>query len=372
MEYDYEIYQIVLVQSVWRRKLVVRKTMHIFSLVTKIQAFARGVLVRRYMSQMLPNAARSEMPSAPSRPGKSATGIEKQLHVLSSHKRAKARRTRSPPASSTYPPTLKVANICAIIIQTYWRSYVCRICFFQSLADVVVVQSVVRRWLTWRRLAQAFDNREVREQQTSNYPHALTGGRSAHFVKLESLDSGNESVSAAGKKRQTSVPFRILSEEDVEQAPIPRQPSIPSHQKRPFQQTDPRIQRERQNDQQACSNGHFDDPSRFGGSRDVWSRSGATKAVLHKQSHLHGSGRPDNGGHEHAAPASRRIGSQGHIGGTSSLSHQRTLSSEQYARSKGWNAQEEIDKEGTRKLMNQWKQKDMVNSWKIEKPKPGR
>jgi myosin heavy subunit len=40
----------------------------------------------------------------------------------------------------------------AIAIQSYWRSFVCRIDFELAIMDITIVQSVARRWLILRRI----------------------------------------------------------------------------------------------------------------------------------------------------------------------------------------------------------------------------
>jgi hypothetical protein len=306
-------------------------------------------------------STRLEMPPSPSPCAKDTLSSEKHSHIRASYERAKTRKKAALHSRSLYPPTLEVARIGALIIQTYWRRYVCRICFLLSFADVVVVQSVARRWLTCRRLAPA---RASYRRNSSKQHVKLRNSQTevvrsfAQFDKPESLNPRFLSAArAAAEDSQASVPSRNLPDEDAEQTPIPA---------RPYHG----VERERHKVQQ-LGPGHFDDPSRFGGSRDVWNRSGAAKETVLSptNSYWHGNPRVESiSSHELATAAARQYGSQG---GSNTGNH-RTISSKQYARSKGWNAQEEIDKEGTRKLMNQWKQKDMVNSWKIEKPKPGR
>jgi IQ calmodulin-binding motif len=335
------------------------RTRNVFSLIIKIQALCRGALARMAVSAM---SGRSETPPSTSRSGKSAFVSEKSAHMRTSYERAKARKKAAPQARALYPPTLEVAKICSIIIQTYWRSYVGRICFLQSLADVVVVQSAARRWLTYRRLAtgrlpaRGSDRRNSRKQHMKpQYSETEVVRSFAQFAKHPAAEGS-----------QTFVPLRNFSDEDAEQAPIPAQPYL-----QPYRD----VERDVHKIQQQHSHGHFDDPSRFGGSRNVWNRSGAANEVVLSQSnsYRHGKPRVESSSQELTMATSRQYyGSQGSSRAVVSNGNHRTISSEQYARSKGWNAQEEIDKELTRNLMSQWKQKDMVNSWKIEKSKPGR
>ena len=100
MNYIYDLYCITVAQSVCRRFLAFNKSAIRLANVLYIQAIYRGYRVRSELSQYV---------------------VEGQEEVA------------------------------ATLIQTQWRSYDAQMNYINTLADILIVQSVVRRWLTLRR-----------------------------------------------------------------------------------------------------------------------------------------------------------------------------------------------------------------------------
>ena len=344
LEYDYELYRIILVQSIWRQKLALRAT-RTKTLSPKRSESVRNKNEKARMQQKLQ---------------------QKQQRL----------RAKPPQREFLQPSTAEEAGIwqvAAIIIQTYWRSYVSRICYLQSVSDVVVVQSVARRWLTRRWLGKCMASPAQRNNQwattTVSRPHSRQsstplrgGGRFAKFGSFESRNlsslGADESMGSSNRKMSSldesvpSVPFRILADDDPEQPP-----SL----------TPPRKGKNYQVQQQP---GHFEDPSRFGGSKNCWKgydrgSSTAQSSISYNQPAVTNS---VNGSHTPARSVGNQHGDQ--LLPTANSAAGSPGSAKEVPRSKGWNAQEEIDKEGTRNLLMAWKQKDKANSFTI-RPRNG-
>ena len=338
LDYDYDLYRIILVQSIWRQKMAVRA-------------------VRKKASS--PSRSRN----SPSRYEKGRMQQKLQMH----RQRQKA---MTPPRNVSQPSNAEEAGIwqvAAIIIQTYWRSYLSRICYLQSVADVVVVQSVARRWLTrrWLRNGMASQARQTnRRVSTTARSHirqnsAVSRG-AGRFAKFESFESRNlssfgagESMASSNRKMSSldesapSVPFRILADDDPDEPPSLTPP------------------RKGKNYQMQQQTGHFEDPSRFGGSKNFWRGydRGSKSSVSHTQPTA------SHNMQNSSSPPRAVIDQQGNQSSPTS-SNTGSPRNKDIPRSKGWNAQEEIDKEGTRNLLMAWKQKDKANSFTI-RPRDG-
>jgi len=98
IQFTLDFYHIVVVQSICRRWLAMDDAVTRIYCIVRIQAFARGSLVRKKM----------------------------KLHTLENN----------------------VYDAAAIMIQTQWRSFWCEMNFLRAYEDILVVQSIVRGWIT--------------------------------------------------------------------------------------------------------------------------------------------------------------------------------------------------------------------------------
>ena len=98
MQLTLNFYHIIVVQSICRRWLAMDDAVTRIYCIVRIQAFARGSLVRKRM----------------------------KLHILENN----------------------VYDAAAIMIQTQWRSFWCEMNFLRAYEDILVVQSIVRGWIT--------------------------------------------------------------------------------------------------------------------------------------------------------------------------------------------------------------------------------
>jgi hypothetical protein len=109
--FHYDLYRIVVVQSVWRGNIARGSAFNKLALIIAIQSAFRGFSARWKLQR---------------------------------------RRDRMWQADRARRATRMVA---AIVIQSRWRSYVCESHFIRSLVDVLIVQTVFRRWSAKRRAA---------------------------------------------------------------------------------------------------------------------------------------------------------------------------------------------------------------------------
>ena len=308
--------------------------------------------------------------SSPKRSQNSPSRYEKgrMQQKLQMHRQRKTAMT--PPRRAFQPSNAEEAGIwqvAAIIIQTYWRSYLSRICYLQSVADVVAVQSVARGWLTrrWLRNCMASQARQTNRRVTTNArshirKNSAVSRGAGRFAKFESFESRNlpsfgagESMASSNRKMSSldesvpSVPFRILADDDPDEPPSLTPPRKGNYHMQ--QQT-----------------GHFEDPSRFGGSQNCWKGydRGSKSSVSHTETTA------SNYAQNSSSPPRPVSYHQGHQSSPITSDTSGSPRNKDVPRSKGWNAQEEIDKEGTRNLLMAWKQKDKANSFTI-RPRDG-
>jgi len=266
---------------------------------------------------------------------------------------------KQPLLQPSYSEEDGIRQVAAIIIQTYWRSYVASICYFQSISDVIVVQSVSRRWLVRRKMGMERTPEWHRVGSITAGPHnryhsnpQRHGGR---FVKLGSFEAGvdgsmassNKKMSSLGESTVPSIPFCILADDDPDQPPSLTPP--------------------RKGKLQLQETGHYEDPSRFGGSKDSWQENGHGRksSVSHASSYYNRSHRTTASNSDsvrgQSAHSTNRPTARSNGEGSSSPPAQLTTvpgCAQEVPRSKGWNPEEEIDKEGTRNLLMAWKQRE--------------
>lgn len=336
VEFDYDLYRVMVVQAVWRRSVAIRSARYMLALVVQLQAACRGFVVRKTLDSVGALPVRRVRASSAQKMQNQQTSNSKDgarsPRIRSFHERAKMRKKLRHPKAQPLVPLMqpssmeeaRIWHVGAIIIQTYWRSYVCRICYLQSISDVIVVQSIARRWLTQRWLGLG---------------RGTSGPVTGAFAQNQ------------GTMKDTHYAYKSQGQHSISTPPLPQA----------------RAQ------QQHAQQGHFNDPSRFGGARTVW------KAGTNPVTQYNGTPNRANDPEWHSDGYSNRAQRHRQHYATnatvnrpsprSSPSHQpdrmRSGSNGEAPRSKGWNADEEIDKQGTRNLLLAWKQKDKANTFTI-------
>lgn len=402
MEYEYDLYRITLVQALWRRRIAKRRAISLLRNIVQIQAVCRGFQARKKIDRL--GGFPSEADTSPrlkrvvsqessegstrqhsrDRSRKQAfekARLQRRRQLQQEKRRAKAAPERPPPSAEE----AGIQQVASIIIQTYWRSYFGRACYLQYIADVTLMQSVVRRCLAKRQTAKVKRGASNKIGRAPRHPHRdVTSSYGANFKKIESFESRNVSsmvpegsVGSCNKKTNSvddsvpSVPFKMLAEDDTDQPP-----SL----------TPPRKAREKSTGR---SPSHFENANRFGGVRKApWNSSGASGqyAVTSSGSYENGiveSQSDVSSGGWYNRNGARKISSDSYSvekgkwdekanqkPGDNQVSDQTSAVAKDIPRSKGWNVEEEIEKEATRNLIMAWKQKDKANTFTI-KPRGG-
>lgn len=430
MEYEYDLYRVTMVQALWRRKKALRRLRGLLYLTVKVQANCRGFLARQSTNRLSgfpveqashygeTALAREHSERAQNNARKQAVDkarMERRRQIQQEKRRAKA-------AESQHPYTEEesnIAQICSIIIQTYWRSYFARMCYLQDIADIMIMQSVVRRWLAKRHLNAKMQSSPSQSGSTIAEDRIMANGMEnprqsqtvssrigARFQKFEGFESRHalsvghyESTGSSSRKTHNSVddtvpsvPFKMLPEDDPDQPP-----SL----------TPPREAKQAQTAK--CSPSHFDNVNRFGGPRAGLDASGASpqhavapnssfeRVLTEKQDTMpasNWSGGRNTVGNNHGNNFYEQRSKWGekhcdsgitatiHYPGSQNsqendfhkrkgegcgnLSQPSAAAKEKISRTKGWNVEEEIEKEATRNLIMAWKQKDKANTFTIK------
>jgi IQ calmodulin-binding motif len=149
--YD-EIYKIKLVQACVRRKLAMERAMDRMVSIIQIQSIGRGFLLRMRQKRLI--TAVTKVQSA----WRAFTcRFTYQLDILDIIIMQSVWRKKI--------AQLKFARLqhehqirCAVKIQSQWRSYDCSMNYLHFIADVLITQSVVRRYLAIRRCIQIRNN----------------------------------------------------------------------------------------------------------------------------------------------------------------------------------------------------------------------
>lgn len=116
MTYIYDVYRIIVVQSVVRRYLAFYTSAVRLANILYIQAIYRGYRVRAELHRFVSNGQ----------------------------------------------------EVAATFIQSQWRSYDAQMNYINTLADILIVQSVARRWLVLRRMRRMYGTRPKRESKSQS------------------------------------------------------------------------------------------------------------------------------------------------------------------------------------------------------------
>ena len=141
-----EIYKVTIVQSFVRMKLAINLATHKMALVIQLQSFCRGFLCRR---KFLRNKSSAISIQASWRCFFVRLGYQFDLlDIIITQSAWRRRCARREARRRRHAIWVR----CATRIQSQWRSYDCTMNYLHYLADVLVIQSAVRRFLAWKRV----------------------------------------------------------------------------------------------------------------------------------------------------------------------------------------------------------------------------
>mmetsp|Transcript_561 Transcript_561/g.989 ORF Transcript_561/g.989 Transcript_561/m.989 type:complete len:1946 (-) Transcript_561:923-6760(-) len=139
-----DLYNITVVQSIARRHAAIKNAKRQLQAIQTIQAFYRGWLGRRQVRHLHHSATKIQS---------AWRGYYMQLNyqfdVVDIIIVQSIARRRAAMAKAKYMREKKIFDA-ATTIQKYWRSYDCTMNYLHTVADVLVVQSIVRRWIAIR------------------------------------------------------------------------------------------------------------------------------------------------------------------------------------------------------------------------------
>jgi hypothetical protein len=137
--YNIDLFKIIIVQSVWRRNAVFNRITRSFAAAITIQSLFRGHFARRQCYTLQKMSEQSKRPK--SKPKESNPKRLVQTRLRGQHVREKR---------SDYRLTKRDNDAKATIIQTCWRAYAAEGSYIRKLVDILIVQTVARRWLAIR------------------------------------------------------------------------------------------------------------------------------------------------------------------------------------------------------------------------------
>lgn len=138
------LYNITVVQSIVRRNAAIKAAETRYKSIVAIQSFFRGYKYRLELNELHRNATIIQ---------KSWRGFSVQLHyqfdvvdIIIVQSIARMRICQKRYAAMLH----KKRTDAALVIQKHWRSYDCTMNYLHSIADILIVQSVIRRWIAIR------------------------------------------------------------------------------------------------------------------------------------------------------------------------------------------------------------------------------
>lgn len=138
------LYNITVVQSIARRNAAIKRAEDRYRRICAIQGMWRGKQCRRELDYLHWSARKIQT----SFRGYTAKLVYQfdivDIIIVQSIARRKAA------IDLTNGIRFKTVNNAAIVIQRYWRSYDCTMNYLHSVADILIAQSVVRRWTAQR------------------------------------------------------------------------------------------------------------------------------------------------------------------------------------------------------------------------------
>lgn len=193
--------QIIIVQSWWRRNIARDYAGEIIFYVVWIQAVYRGYRARQ-LSQQLELLKKSKQ----------------QLQVqraLQSRREYFIQTRKEPLATKKYDCGDRlpqkddmVAVRAAIKIQSRWRMFVCECAFIRSLVDILIAQTVVRRWLA-SRLVASIRRANAPSSPTENATNPVRNSVALEHMKIGDCHDPATSLDLSGPFRNDLKPESV-------------------------------------------------------------------------------------------------------------------------------------------------------------------
>ncbi len=143
-----DLYNITVVQSIVRRNLAIKQAEKRYSDIIIVQSVARGWMCRKEMGLLHSSATKIQTNWRAY-----TCQMNYQFDVVDIIIVQSIARKRAAQKLAELLRQEKDRNA-AITIQKYWRSYDCTMNYLHAVADILIVQSVVRRWIAKRFAAQ--------------------------------------------------------------------------------------------------------------------------------------------------------------------------------------------------------------------------
>lgn len=138
------LYNITVVQSIARRNAAIQEAEFRYRSIIRIQSLIRGVRCRRVIKNQHEKATTIQTVWR-----RFITQLNYQfdmVDIIIVQSIARKRACQKRYAAMIYKRHTKAA----IVIQKYWRGYDCTMNYLHSIADILIVQSIFRRWMAMR------------------------------------------------------------------------------------------------------------------------------------------------------------------------------------------------------------------------------
>ena len=178
LHYEDDLCRIIIVQSIVRRNFAIDKAIDKITSILAIQSLWRGFTTRRELSVLATAASKIQTIwrrfSAQLRYQFDLVDI---IIVQSVVRRWRATR-------QVKYMKMKHLGGCAVIIQAKWRCYYRSMTYLHTIADILIVQSVIRRWIAFKKYPRLLLDRQTQSAITIQ---RYWRGHVAHFNFLLSL-----------------------------------------------------------------------------------------------------------------------------------------------------------------------------------------
>ena len=196
MNYLHTLADILIAQSIVRRWIALRafptfREQRLNDCATQIQRLVRGHMSRNqlmwyFTATEIQSCWRRYSAMQDYRRKRAIMTIQRWLRGCAARRKLNARR----------------ADNAAVIIQRNWRSYLCHTDFIFTVADIVITQRTARHWLAVRRVTA------LREMESATRIQSQYRAHSCHMTYLYTLV--NIIIVQVGKSRSACNPFALL------------------------------------------------------------------------------------------------------------------------------------------------------------------
>lgn len=204
MKYYRDLERIIIVQSWWRRNIARDEAANILAHAIVIQANFRGHRVRTRYTKYRKREARVRKQTAAS--------IVIQAAFKGYRVRTRYRKYQE--------PEVRAKEAAATIIQSRWRAFAGEALFIRTLVDVLIVQTVVRRWLAQTKMevvrmkSQASNlkrklNKNTTSRKDRNEAHINSATQNATAYSKSKILFGENIAATANAERKISMGVQV-------------------------------------------------------------------------------------------------------------------------------------------------------------------